>query len=216
MPSSPLTHQAVVREGAQVADDVGWEHLTLAVVAKRLGVSMPGLYKHIGSIEGLRHDVAVYALGSFAERLAAATEGRSGPDALRSLAGAYRSFVQRHPGLYAAAMKSPSWADPERSAAARSVLRTAYTALEGYGLTGRDASDAVRAVRAALHGFTTMEASGAFGAPLDLDRSFQRLVEALERSLATWPRHTVKPVGRRGASDEAGAARPDDGGHLPP
>ena len=204
MPRAGLTHQSVVREGAQVADDLGWDHLTLAVVAQRLGVSMPGLYKHIGSVDGLRHDVAVYALTTMAERLESATAGLSGPEALRALAQAYRSFVQRHPGLYTAAMRAPSWIDAEHSSAARSVLRAAYSSLEGYGLIGRDAADAVRAVRAALHGFTTLESSGGFGTPLDLDRSYQHMVDALDGALAHWPRHGP-PAARQAGTDGQGA-----------
>lgn len=187
MPKAGLTHDSVVREAAHVADEVGWENLTLAVVAQRLGVSMPGLYKHIGSIDGLRHDVAVLALSSLAAHLSEATKDLTGTEALRALANAYRSFVQRHPGLYAAAMKAPSWIDAEHSAAARSVLQAVYSTLEGYALGGREAADAVRAIRATLHGFATLEASGGFGAPLDIDRSYRHLVEALDGSLKQWP-----------------------------
>lgn len=59
-------------------------------------------------------------------------------------------------------------------------------ALTGYGLTGDDAIDAVRAVRAALHGFIALEAAGGFGLPREIDRSFERLVTALIRSLEGW------------------------------
>jgi AcrR family transcriptional regulator len=187
MPKAGLTHDTVVREAAHVADEVGWENLTLAVVAQRLGVSMPGLYKHIGSIDGLRHDVAVLALSSLATHLAQSTQDLTGTEALRALAHGYRSFVQRHPGLYAAAMKAPSWIDADHSAAARSVLQAIHATLDGYGLTGREAADAVRAVRACLHGFATLEASGSFGAPLDIDRSYRHLVDALDASLKQWP-----------------------------
>lgn len=186
MPRAGLSHDLVVREAAQVADDVGWENLTLAVVAQRLGVSMPALYKHIGSLEGLRHDVAVLALTELAEHLAEAVKGSSGQDALFALAHAYRAYGQRHPGRYAASVRAPSWIDAEHSAAARGVLRVAYTTLEGYGLSGRDAADAVRAMRATFHGWISLEASGGFGTPLDLDRSYRRLIEGFDQTLAHW------------------------------
>ncbi|HET9059976.1 MAG TPA: WHG domain-containing protein [Acidimicrobiales bacterium] len=204
MPKAGLTHDTVVREAAHVADEVGWENLTLAVVAQRLGVSMPGLYKHIGSIDGLRHDVAVLALSSLAAHISEATRDLTGTEALHALASAYRSFVQRHPGLYAAAMKAPSWIDAEHSAAARSVLQALYGTLEGYSLGGREAADAVRAVRATLHGFSTLEASGGFGAPLDIDRSYGHLIEALDGSLKRWPSSGEPSPGNRGPAPRRG------------
>jgi hypothetical protein len=39
-------------------------------------------------------------------------------------------------------------------------------------------------VRAALHGFVTLEAGGGFGLPLSVDDTFARLVDALDRGLA--------------------------------
>ncbi|MFM9878424.1 MAG: TetR-like C-terminal domain-containing protein [Rhodoglobus sp.] len=52
-------------------------------------------------------------------------------------------------------------------------------ALSGYGLTGDDEIDAIRSLRSALHGFVALEAAGGFGLPLDVDRSYTRLVEML-------------------------------------
>jgi hypothetical protein len=39
-------------------------------------------------------------------------------------------------------------------------------------------------VRAALHGFVTLESSAGFGLPLSLDESFERLVAMLDRGLS--------------------------------
>jgi hypothetical protein len=42
-----------------------------------------------------------------------------------------------------------------------------------------------------LHGFVTLEAAGGFGLPRDVDRSFDRLVDALDAALTAW-----SPTGR--------------------
>ena len=55
--------------------------------------------------------------------------------------------------------------------------------LDGYGLTGDDAIHATRAVRSALHGFAVLETGGGFGIKLDLDESFERMVDLLDRGL---------------------------------
>jgi hypothetical protein len=57
--------------------------------------------------------------------------------------------------------------------------------LRGYGVEGEDAVHATRVVRAALHGFVTLEAEDGFGIPLDLDQSFARLVATLDGGLRT-------------------------------
>jgi hypothetical protein len=58
--------------------------------------------------------------------------------------------------------------------------------MDGYGLGGDDAVDAIRAFRAALHGFVSLEASHGFGFSASVDRSFDRLVHALVRAFSIW------------------------------
>jgi AcrR family transcriptional regulator len=176
----------VVAAAAALADEVGWEQLTLAGLAGRLGVRLPSLYKHIANLDGLRRDVAVLALGELAAALGSAAVGRGGGDALRALAGAYRGYAREHPGRYAATVRAPAPGDGEHDAAADGVLRVVLAVLAGYGLAGDDAVDATRALRAALHGFVVLEAGGGFGLPLDVDRSYARLVDGLDATLPRW------------------------------
>ena len=176
----------MVGAAAVLADEVGWEQLTLAGLAGRLGVRLPSLYKHIESLDGLRRDVAVLALGELGAALGAAAIGRSGADALRALAGAYRGYARQHPGRYAATVRAPAPGDTDHDAAAGGVLRVVFAVLAGYGLTGDDAVDATRALRATLHGFVVLEAGGGFGMPVDVDRSYTRLVDGLEATLSRW------------------------------
>jgi hypothetical protein len=47
-----------------------------------------------------------------------------------------------------------------------------------------DAIHATRIIRASLHGFVSLEASNGFGLPLDIDETFARLTQLLDRGLA--------------------------------
>jgi hypothetical protein len=55
--------------------------------------------------------------------------------------------------------------------------------LAGWGFEGDDALHRVRVIRAALHGFVSLEAGGGFGLPLDLDASFELLIDVLVTGL---------------------------------
>ncbi len=84
MPRMGLTRQRVVAEAGAVADEAGLDRLVLAAVAKRLGVTLPGLYKHIDSLDGLRRDLAVLGVRDLTEVMAAAAVGKSGRAALQA------------------------------------------------------------------------------------------------------------------------------------
>ncbi|MGY1718822.1 TetR-like C-terminal domain-containing protein [Blastococcus sp. SYSU DS0552] len=95
------------------------------------------------------------------------------------------------------ATRPPAQPLPDRArhlAAADAVLRVVLAVLAGYGLTGVDAIDATRSLRAALHGFVTLEAAGGFGMPREIDRSFDRFLAAFDSALRGWS----TAVGRSG------------------
>jgi AcrR family transcriptional regulator len=176
---------AVVRAAAKIADDKGWDALTLADVAAKLRIRPPSLYNHIGGMTGLRRELALLAARELGAALVRATVGKSRDDAVRGLADAYRAFVKRHPGIYAATMIAPVRNDVEIKAAGDDVINTCLSVLGGYGFRGGDGIHAVRAMRSAVHGFCALEGAGGFGLPLDVDKSFKWLVDALIVGLAS-------------------------------
>jgi AcrR family transcriptional regulator len=187
MPRAGLTPRRVVEEAADVADAAGLDRLTLAAVADRFGVAIPSLYKHVRGLDGLRRDLAVLAVRELTAAISKATVGRAGSDALHAMADAYRAYATAHPGRYAAGLRAPAPDDSEYQAAADDALGVFFAVLAGYGITGPDAIDAIRGLRAAMHGFVALEAAGGFGLPQSVDASYHRLVDALDAALAAWP-----------------------------
>lgn len=180
-----------------MADEVGLEDLTLTAVAERFGVAVPSLYKHVDGLDGLRRGLAVLAVGELGEAMAVAVEG-NGTDPLPALAHAYRAYARSHPGRYAATIRAPDRDDEEANAVNRQVLDTVLGVLESYGLTDADAIDATRTLRAAMHGFVSLESLGGFGLPRAVDRSYERLIELLDAALRSWRPRRRRSARRRG------------------
>ena len=178
-----INRDAVVRAAAKIADDDGWDALTLARVAKKLRVRSPSLYNHVGGLEGIRRELKLLVLRDLNTALSRATIGKSRDDAVRGLAAAYRAFVKHHPGTYAGTMVAAPKNDPAVEAAAGQVVETCLSVLSGYELERREGLHAIRAMRSAVHGFVALENAGGFGIPLDVDKSFDWLVSALLKGL---------------------------------
>ena len=174
-----IDKDAVVRAAAKIANDEGWDALTLARLAKKLHIQPPSLYNHVGGLEDLRRELKLLALRDLNLALSRATVGKSRDDAVRDLAATYRAFVKRSPGTYAATMVAAPKNDPALEAAAAAVVETCLSVVSGYGLNRREGIHAIRAVRSAVHGFVALEIAGGFGIPLDIDQSFNWLVSAL-------------------------------------
>jgi AcrR family transcriptional regulator len=183
MPRAGLDSASVVAAAARLADVDGLEAVTLARLSKDLGVRPPSLYAHVAGLDDLRRRIGIRGAGELATALSSAAAGRSRGDALRSIAAAYRRYARAHPGTYAAVQRLSDPADADATAAGAAVVDVVVAVLRGYDLAGDDAIHAVRAVRAALHGFVALEADGGFGIPLSVDESYDRLVAVLERGL---------------------------------
>ena len=186
MPKVGLTREKIVAQAAEVADEAGFGGLTLAAVAKRCGVSLPGLYKHVESLDAVRRDVAVLAVRELAAVLALATTGRSGRDALAAAAAAYRDYALSHPGRAASLSAAPAEGDREHDAAVSQAAHVFACVMLDYRLEGDDLIDAIRLMRVAMHGFAMLEGAGGFGLPHAVDATFARLVDMLDSAFRQW------------------------------
>ncbi|GAA2932793.1 TetR-like C-terminal domain-containing protein [Streptomyces mexicanus] len=188
MPRAGLTVERIVAAAADLADEDGFENVTVSGVARRFGVKDASLYSHIRSLGELRTRLALFAGAELIERIADAVAGRAGKDALAAFADAYREYALRHPGRYAATQIRVDQSLVADSPALRRTAEITYGILRAYGLEEPDLTDAVRLLRSTFHGYCALEAAGGFGAPRDVRASWDKAVEALHITLENWPR----------------------------
>ncbi|MEX1079084.1 MAG: WHG domain-containing protein [Homoserinimonas sp.] len=190
MPRAGLSRDAVTQAALAIIDEAGargFDTLTLASVAARVGVSGPSLYKHIGSLADLRREVALASVRELTRLLSSATVGRAAEEAVIALAAEVRAFAQRSPGRYLSTQRAGDPRDPadtELIAAGGESVAVISSALRGYGFTPEQRIDAIRAFRSAVHGYVLLELEGGFALARDLDASFSTLTRMLTQGLA--------------------------------
>jgi AcrR family transcriptional regulator len=180
MPRAGLTPERIISQAATVADEVGLDRLTLAAVAQRCGVSLPGLYKHVSGLEEVRRGIALMAVREITGVLARAAAGVAGAGALQAISAAYRSYALARPGRYAASVVAPAPGDDELIEVATQTFEVVAAALVGYHLGDADLIHAMRMWRAACHGMASLQSAGGFGLPESVDVTFGHLISALD------------------------------------
>ncbi|WP_107774200.1 TetR/AcrR family transcriptional regulator [Nocardioides sediminis] len=188
MARAGLTTELVVRAGADLADEVGFDAVTPSTLARALGVRVASLYSHVAGADDLRQRIALLALDELADRASEALAGRAGREALEAFADAYRDYGREHPGRYAAMQTRLS---PEAAASgpggrhaelARAVLR-------GYGLGETEETHAVRLIGSVVRGFTVLELGGGFDhSPPPPDATWPRILDGVDAVLRSWAR----------------------------
>ncbi|MFG2454806.1 TetR/AcrR family transcriptional regulator [Streptomyces sp. NPDC048512] len=182
-----LTTERLTRAGAELADEVGFDQVTVSALARQFDVKVASLYSHVKSSHDLKTRIALLALDELADRGATALAGRAGKDALTAFANVYRDYAREHPGRYAAAQLR---LDPEAAAASAGGRHSLMTRaiLRGYDLVEPDQTHAVRMLGSVFHGYVSLEMSGGFShsAP-DSQESWSRVLDALDSLLRNWP-----------------------------
>ena len=184
MSRARLDSTSVTAAGAALADEIGFAQLSMSVVAERLGVKTPSLYKHVDGLDDLGHRIAVLATTELGEAVRDATQGRAGREALIGAAQAMRTYVKRHPGRYAATVgvRPTGPEDPLIPALERS-LAALGAVLHGYRLGPAEQIHALRTLRSILHGFALLETSDGFQLSTDIDESFTWMVDLIDQGL---------------------------------
>jgi AcrR family transcriptional regulator len=184
VPRAGLAAASVTEAAAELADEVGFDQLSMGLLAQRLGVKTPSLYKHVDGLADLNHRIALLALLELGDALRDATQGRAGRDALIAAAQAMRNYVKEHPGRYAAGNNArPTGADDPLIPADTRLLGSLSAALRGYHLDPSQEVHALRTLRSMLHGFSTLEASGGFRLDTNVDDSFSWMVDLIDQGL---------------------------------
>ena len=189
MPRAGLTRGDVVAAGAALADEIGYHGLTMGLLAERLGVRAPSLYKHVDGLADLQHGIATLAMTELGEAARDAMQGRAGLDALTALLTATRAYVTAHPGRYTATIGAEfTGPDDPLLAASTRLIDSIAAVLRGYGVGEDEMTHAIRTIRSTLHGFAALQAFDGFRWSGDPDETFDWMIRFIDRGLrATSP-----------------------------
>lgn len=184
MPRTGLSGAEIVAAAAALADETGFADVTMGLLAERLGIRPPSLYKHVASLADLQHRLATLAMTEVGEQIRDAVQGKAGRDALAALMTALRTYATAHPGRYMA-IAAPQGQGPDDPLvlAGDRVIDSIAAVLRGYGIGEAEMTHAIRTIRSAMHGFAMLEASHGFQWDADPDESFDWMIGFIDRGL---------------------------------
>jgi AcrR family transcriptional regulator len=177
-PKIGLEISYIIEAAGEIADQYGVQEVTLANLAKKLGIRPPSLYNHFDGLTGLRKKLAIHGMEKLYKVMADAAIGVAGTEAVLSVSLAYVNFARKHPGIYEATLLAPDPEDVDVQQAGEKIVDLSVRILQAYHLEGESALHAVRGLRSILHGFSSLEQKGGFKIALDLDESLMVIIKA--------------------------------------
>ena len=188
MPRSGLSRDDVVAAAAGLIDEIGYHNLTMGLLAQRLGIRTPSLYKHVDGLADLQHRIATLAITEWGNAVGDALQGRAGLDALTALLTATRAYVTAHPGRYTATIGTePTGPDDPLLAANARLVDSIAAVLRGYGVGDDRMTHALRTIRSTLHGFAALQAAHGFQWSGDPEETFRWMIRFIDHGLRAIP-----------------------------
>jgi AcrR family transcriptional regulator len=175
-PAIARTNDAAIVEAVRaLLESGGPEAVTMQAVGAAVGVRGPSLYKRFADRAALLRAVEDAALVDLTARLQAVSDGAPRV-ALNRMAETYRAFAKASPAVYGLLFAPGEWDAARveaRARAAAPLLAVTHRLIGGSG-----ALPAARLLTALLHGWVSMEFSGAFRLGGNLEAAFAYAVGA--------------------------------------
>ncbi|WP_419883553.1 WHG domain-containing protein [Peribacillus sp. B-H-3] len=194
-PRAGLDESSVILAAVELAEKKGTENVTMATLARRLGVKTPSLYNHIASLKSLQNKMAIHALRHLYADVSEAAKGKSGDESVTSIARAYVNFARQKPGLYQSTLQAPDVNDLEYQKAGSSLVELILEKMSYLELDEDQALHMVRGLRSILHGFASLEQLGGFGLPLKVNTTLDVIIQTYLTGIKTQKAHNKKNEG---------------------
>jgi len=152
----------IVAAARELLEDGGVEALSMRLLAARLGIRAPSLYKHFPGKQALEN--ALVSDG-FVEMADAFEPALAADDQVGALAAAYRAFAREHPHLYRLMTDRPLHREGLVPGVEDRAAAPIVEAMDGD-------VDRARAAWAFAHGMTILELNGRFPPGADLDAAW--------------------------------------------
>lgn len=180
MPRANLSPEALTHEALDLLDTAGPEALSMSALARRVGVQTASLYAHVRDLAALRSAVQAAVFDELSDAIG---EART----LHDLANAQREYAFAHPARWVM-IQQPVELNRITEPAASRISALVVRSLNEYGLPEDEIVHAVRFAGAAIAGYLALEGASSFAHRDETtDTSWIRALDALDRSLRTWP-----------------------------
>lgn len=173
-----LARDDIVRAAADLVDLEGWTALTLAHLARQLGIHATSLYAHVSGIEDLRAAISLLAAEELGDRVWSAAIGKVGADALQAIARQYRTYAVEHPGR-TASLAAIDRANPAFAARMQRLHEPLAATFKSFGLDDSQATVAHQIFGATVNGLVNT------GGAAELDQAVALFVAAM--ATGSWP-----------------------------
>lgn len=161
----------VINAARQIIASTGIDGLSMSAIGDAVGIKAPSLYKRFADRQAIVRAVQLTEFAELAKKIDAEISGVDPPEAIRAIARVYWTLAQESPKVYEILFSTNSLTDPDDVAVRTSALLPLFSVSKQLLGPGK-ALAAARTFTSYIHGFITVQMSGAFDQGPGIEGSF--------------------------------------------
>lgn len=179
MARAGLDKNIVVQKAAQLANEIGFENITLKILADNLNIQPPSLYNHIKGLDDLQNELMLYGWKHMEERMIEAVVGVSGYAAWEAICRAFYRYATENPGIFSAMLWYNKYQNDEAKRVTERLFSICSKIVDSLNISEENCNHLIRTFRAFLEGFSLLVNNKAFGHSLSVEDSFNISLKVL-------------------------------------
>lgn len=185
MARAGLDKNIVIEKAAQLANELGFENISLKLLADRLKVQPPSLYNHIKGLDDLQNELMLYGWRHMEEKMIEAAVGVSGYAAWEAVCRAFYKYATCNPGVFSAMLWYNKYQGEEALKATERLFSVCFKIASSLNISEENCGHLIRTFRAFLEGFSLLVNHQAFGDPSSVEESFELSLKVLTAGMKT-------------------------------
>lgn len=172
-----LTKEKIIEKAFELANEITLENVTFQNLAERLNIKYPSLYNHFKNMEELKTYMTISLTKDLNAKLMEQLIGISGENAIRVFAKVYKEFAFDNRTAYFLYINIRNLKSEEVQNLINTTSAIIKQVLNYYVKTEDEIIHKSRALRSMLHGFISLYFLGYFKNQVDLEKSFNIMIE---------------------------------------
>ncbi|URZ04572.1 TetR/AcrR family transcriptional regulator [Clostridium felsineum] len=179
-----LTKEKIIQVTFSLADEIGLNNVTFQKLAEKLDIKYPSLYNHFANVTELKSEMTISLLNSLNLKLMQCLVGKSGETAVKTFAYTYRNFAMENKTGYRLFLSTKSTENEKVTHLAKETNNFILQILSFYIKDEETLIHKSRFLRSLLHGFVSLSSLGYFQNKVDLEDSFNLMINDFILSLS--------------------------------
>lgn len=175
----------ITETAAKIANEAGYENITLKMIADELGIKTPSLYNHIDGLEDVKRLLMIYGWKQMEERMIQSAIGVAGYDAIKAGCYAFYEYATENPGVFNAMLWYNKFQNEDTMEATSGLFVVLFKITSSLNISEENCNHIIRTLRGFLEGFSLLVNNGAFGNPISIAESFELSLNVLIEGMKT-------------------------------